>query len=215
MRRSSRSRRWPRAPAVVAAAGTGAQTAKLAKIPPREKLAAREMPAREFALRVAEKRGTDRGVDGAPDPASVAPSSSDGGTLSAADMRVAKADPGVATHATALDVVARWSAEEIATARQQCTRLLAKSAAVTSEAEPLKEGACGTPAPVSLRRAGTPAVEVQPASTMNCAVAAELSNWLTDKVQPAAKELFKSPWCASSRPRHMPAATDMAARIRP
>ena len=110
-------------------------------------------------------------------------------------MRVAPGvvTPGVVTHAAPVTVVAEWSMEDIAAARKQCTRLLTKSAAVTSDAEPIKEGACGTPAPVSLRRAGTPPVDVQPAATMNCDVAAALSNWLTDKVQPIAKELFNSP----------------------
>lgn len=176
-------------PVIVAAAGGQLRTAKLAKNPPREKLAARDVPSRELALRDAEKRESDTQV-AAGSPAPKSPSS---GTLSDADLRVAKVDPGAVTHAAPVTVVAEWSAGEIAEARKQCKRLLAKSAAVTSDAEPIKEGACGTPAPVSLRRAGTPPVDVQPAATMNCDVAAALSNWLTEKVQPIAKELFKSP----------------------
>ena len=186
-------------PVVVAAAGAQLRPAKLAKNPPRKKLAARDVTARDLALRDAEKR--DREMHAA--AGSPAPKGPSSGTLSDADLRVAKVDavvappgvvtPGVATYAAPMTVVAEWSTEEIAAARKQCTRLLAKSAAVTSDAEPIKDGACGTPAPVSLRRAGTPPVDVQPAATMTCDVAATLSNWLTDKVQPVAKELFNSP----------------------
>ena len=58
---------------------------------------------------------------------------------------------------------------------------------------PIKEGICGTPAPVLLRAVGTdPKVTINPPATLSCPMADVLGEWLRDTVQPEAKKLFGS-----------------------
>ena len=58
---------------------------------------------------------------------------------------------------------------------------------------PIKEGSCGTPAPVLLRAVGTdPKVVIDPPTTLSCPMADVLGEWLRDTVQPEAKKLFGS-----------------------
>jgi hypothetical protein len=59
--------------------------------------------------------------------------------------------------------------------------------------EPMKHGQCGTPAPLALRSAGGPdKVEFDPAPTMNCRLAASLSEWVDKVLQPMAQEVLGS-----------------------
>jgi hypothetical protein len=58
---------------------------------------------------------------------------------------------------------------------------------------PIKEGSCGTPAPVLLRAVGTdPKVVIDPPATLSCPMADVLGEWLRHTVQPEAKKLFGS-----------------------
>jgi hypothetical protein len=58
-------------------------------------------------------------------------------------------------------------------------------------APPMKSGACGTPAPVFLRRIGTTdKVDVRPPALLNCRMVAALSEWVEKTLQPAARESF-------------------------
>ena len=86
-----------------------------------------------------------------------------------------------------------WTDAEIAAAKAACTKQLAE---VTLDYEPLpaiKEGMCGTPAPILVKSIGDdPKVEISPPATMNCAVAEAVAHWLKETVQPQAIDLFGS-----------------------
>lgn len=86
-----------------------------------------------------------------------------------------------------------WTDEQVAAARAECSKLLKSVTIVTTNAEPVKEGACGAPAPVNVSSVGNPKVQLHPSSMMTCPMAAALDKWITGKVQPAAAETFGSP----------------------
>jgi hypothetical protein len=78
-----------------------------------------------------------------------------------------------------------WSAAEIDDAKARCTAALkGLDAAVTAEA-PIKEGLCGTPAPIRLARLGS--VTFSPAALINCGLLQPLNTWITKELQPAAQ----------------------------
>ena len=78
-----------------------------------------------------------------------------------------------------------WSAAEIADAKARCTAALkGLDAEVTAEA-PIKEGLCGTPAPIRLTRLGS--VTFAPAALINCGLLQPLNTWITKDLQPAAQ----------------------------
>ena len=77
-----------------------------------------------------------------------------------------------------------WSAAEIDDAKARCTAALkGLDADVTAEA-PIKEGLCGTPAPIRLARLGS--VTFSPAALINCGLLQPLNTWITKELQPAA-----------------------------
>lgn len=88
--------------------------------------------------------------------------------------------------------VTSWSKEDVQQAQQQCAMVLA---ALNIEADTLQPiggpGGCGIAAPVRVSRFG--AVEVKPAATINCRLAAAVYKWITDVVQPAARRRFGEP----------------------
>lgn len=87
----------------------------------------------------------------------------------------------------------KWTAEEIAQAEQSCESLLDGVAAEADRLEPLRQGSCGTPKPLRLRRIGSGAgTEIEPAATTNCALTARFYQWLETVAQPAAKRAFGS-----------------------
>ena len=80
-----------------------------------------------------------------------------------------------------------WSDKEIAAARAHCAKALKKIDAVYLPHPPIKEGRCGTPAPIRLMSLGTkPQVSFSPPALVNCDMAAALHKWITDDVQPLA-----------------------------
>lgn len=86
---------------------------------------------------------------------------------------------------------ARWSQADIDAARSRCTALIAGLDIVAIPAEPLKDGDCGTPAPVQLISIGAaPQVSLSPPPLVTCELASALAGWLEAEVQPAAQELL-------------------------
>jgi hypothetical protein len=86
-----------------------------------------------------------------------------------------------------------WTEAEVEAAKNQCNVLLASETIDYQALAPIKEGLCGTPAPILVRSIGTdPKVVIDPPATVSCPVARELSDWLSDTVQPEAKALFGS-----------------------
>jgi hypothetical protein len=84
-----------------------------------------------------------------------------------------------------------WTPEELAAGLRQCIQLLAPATADVAMEEPVKSGQCGTPAPLALRSVGgADKVEFSPPPTMNCRLAASLSEWVDKVLQPAAQQVL-------------------------
>ncbi len=82
-----------------------------------------------------------------------------------------------------------WSDTEIAAAKAHCAQVLQKLDAVYVEHPPIKEGKCGSAAPIRLMSLGTKQrVTFKPAALVNCDLASALSKWITQDVQPLAKK---------------------------
>jgi hypothetical protein len=86
-----------------------------------------------------------------------------------------------------------WTEAEIDAAKAKCKELLTGDPLDYEILPPIKEGFCGTPAPVLLRAVGTDLkVAIDPPATLSCPMADVLGEWLRDTVQPEAKKLFGS-----------------------
>ena len=86
---------------------------------------------------------------------------------------------------------AKWSDAEVSNALSVCARLLTDSAYDFKALEPIKDGACGAPAPIRLAYMNhVPRIEVRPGATMTCPLADALDRWLREVVQPRAKALL-------------------------
>lgn len=86
-----------------------------------------------------------------------------------------------------------WSAAEIADAKAHCAVVLKRIHAVALPHEPIKEGACGTPAPIELISIGqNPQVALSPPAVVTCDLAESLVNWFEGDVQPLARKHLKS-----------------------
>ena len=82
-----------------------------------------------------------------------------------------------------------WSAAEIADAKSRCTIILKKINAIAIPQDPIREGACGAPAPIQLISIGKkPEVSISPPATMTCELADALATWLEGDLQPLAKK---------------------------
>lgn len=81
-----------------------------------------------------------------------------------------------------------WTAQDIQTARDQCSMMLDGAGVVYQHIEPIREGVCGTPAPIEVSSIGTdPQVAIEPPARMTCGMAASLSTWSDTVLQSAAK----------------------------
>jgi hypothetical protein len=81
-----------------------------------------------------------------------------------------------------------WTQAEIDAAKAVCTAALkGLNAEVTHEA-PIKEGLCGTPAPIRLSRLG--GVTFTPAALINCGMLQPLNTWISKDLQRAAQRQF-------------------------
>jgi hypothetical protein len=86
-----------------------------------------------------------------------------------------------------------WTDAEVNAALRQCLRLLAPMATSIDILDPLRNGECGAPAPVRVKRIGaTGGVDVDPPAVVNCHVVARLHDWIEGTVQPAAERLLGS-----------------------
>lgn len=133
--------------------------------------------------------------ESAPPPAGAAPAvqaptaassaaASPGSTPGAAAATTAPASP---------PVPETWTPEELNAGLRQCLELLAPAAVEMELEEPMRRGACGTPAPLALRSVGgAQKVEFSPPPTMNCRLAASLSAWVDKVLQPAAQQVLGS-----------------------
>jgi hypothetical protein len=83
-----------------------------------------------------------------------------------------------------------WSAAEIKAAQIDCGRRLSGLGLLYDQLAPLKEGVCGSPAPIRLNgfEAGRePAAALSPAPTVSCKLGEALHRWVHDVIQPNAK----------------------------
>lgn len=88
----------------------------------------------------------------------------------------------------------KWSDTEIADAKAHCAVVLKRIHAVAISHEPIKEGACGAPAPIELVSIGqNPEVALSPPAIVRCDLAEALVTWLEGDLQPLARKNFKSP----------------------
>jgi len=87
-----------------------------------------------------------------------------------------------------------WTESQVARAKARCDKLLAGGAFSYEPLAPIRDGVCGTPAPIRLSslEAGGKVMLSSPA-TMTCELAAELRRWLKAVVQPAAKAHLGAP----------------------
>lgn len=87
-----------------------------------------------------------------------------------------------------------WMNPKIAAARERCAELLKRSTIDYEKLQPIKQGACGAPAPILVKSIGADLpVAIEPPATVRCPLAVALDTWLIDQVQPAALEAFGSP----------------------
>ena len=81
-----------------------------------------------------------------------------------------------------------WSDAEVIGALRRCVFELAPTGALVQLLEPIRNGQCGTPAPVRLRGFNLPiTMEVSPPVVVNCSIVAKLHDWIRDSLQPAAE----------------------------
>lgn len=86
-----------------------------------------------------------------------------------------------------------WKPEEVAEAKALCDATLKAVKLTAEQSPPLRNGACGTPAPLAVSRIGRSDVELQPAAIVNCRMAVALDKWIADTLQPSAQKAFASP----------------------
>ena len=90
--------------------------------------------------------------------------------------------------------VVAWSPAEVEAALRECVHSLAPVVADLVPIAALRDGNCGTPAPVLLRGIGSKdRVTIDPPLVVNCQMVLALHRWLDEAVQPAAREAFGSP----------------------
>jgi hypothetical protein len=84
-----------------------------------------------------------------------------------------------------------WTEDEIKAAEADCGKLLANLPVMFEKLKPIREGVCGDPAPILFQGfSDAPRLVIRPAAVMNCKMAAALRTWVTDVVQPRAKDLL-------------------------
>jgi hypothetical protein len=83
----------------------------------------------------------------------------------------------------------KWTAAEVQAGVLDCDRRLSSLRVLFDRLDPIKEGACGSPAPIRLRGFDTgqaPALAFSPAPTVSCKLTEALRRWFNDVVQPKA-----------------------------
>lgn len=85
----------------------------------------------------------------------------------------------------------RWTDAEIEAAARECDELLQPIGAKTEPIAPIRQGECGTPAPVKVASIGSSGgVAIEPAAILNCRMVSRLHQWIETVAQPAAREKF-------------------------
>jgi hypothetical protein len=88
-----------------------------------------------------------------------------------------------------------WTAAEIEAGRVDCERRLSGLHIIYSKLDPIREGACGLPAPIRLRGFESelaPRLGFEPAPTISCKMSAALRRWFDGVVQPKAKQYLNA-----------------------
>ncbi len=92
------------------------------------------------------------------------------------------------------EILNAWSEEEIKAERARCTEVLKDVDAEYEEADPVRNGGCGSAGPVKLISIGKGAkVSISPPATMTCDLVVALVHWMEKDVQPAARRLLGKP----------------------
>lgn len=87
------------------------------------------------------------------------------------------------------NVPATWSKAEIGAAKARCAAILRRIKAIAIPADPIKEGACGAPAPIQLISIGrNPEIALSPPATVTCEFAEALHTWMKGDVETLARK---------------------------
>jgi hypothetical protein len=84
-----------------------------------------------------------------------------------------------------------WTEAEVQSGRMDCDRRLSGLHVLFERLDPIKEGACGTPAPIRLEgfeNGREPRLDLSPTPTISCKLAEALQRWFEDVVQPKSKK---------------------------
>jgi hypothetical protein len=94
-----------------------------------------------------------------------------------------------ASEAATVTAPVTWPAADVAAAKARCAVILKRINAVAIEEAPIKEGACGAPAPIQLISIGKkPQISISPPAILTCEMAEALSTWVESNLQPLARE---------------------------
>ena len=99
-----------------------------------------------------------------------------------------------------------WTPAEIEAAQTKCAAALKGLNISWERVDPMRNGDCGTPAPIRVKKVG--GVELRPASIVNCAMAAALVSWVDTVLRPAAIAHLAGP------PTHLDVASSYQCRDR-
>lgn len=92
------------------------------------------------------------------------------------------------------EILKTWTEEETKAERARCLDVLKDIAAEVENEDPVRDGGCGSAAPVKLISIGKGTkVTVSPPATMTCDLAAALTQWMEKDVQPAARRILGKP----------------------
>ncbi len=87
-----------------------------------------------------------------------------------------------------------WSEIAVLKATNQCLKLFRNLNIDYVEKPSIKNGRCGTAAPIHFKGFGTRhSVSISPPATLNCKATAVIAHWMNKKVQPLAMRLLGSP----------------------
>jgi hypothetical protein len=131
-------------------------------------------PIRETALQIPERN-----------PLRIVP---DAGTGRGKGGRWPKLLPGTP------EILKSWTDEETAAERARCVTVLKDIDAEVEEADPVRDGGCGSAGPVKLISIGKAVkVSISPPATMTCDLVIALVQWMEKDVQPTARRLLGKP----------------------
>jgi hypothetical protein len=98
---------------------------------------------------------------------------------------------GIAAEVMGPPLPERWPGKEVEAGRADCLKRLSGLPVRFEMLGPIKDGVCGSPAPVRLKGFGKgagPSVAIEPAPVVSCRLAEALYRWTADVVQPEAKK---------------------------